>query len=637
MANADAVEIGGIWYNLVSKAKLAEVTQNPNGGYKGDVVIPKTVEYKKITYDVTSIGKNAFSYCNNMTSITIPNSVTSIGEEAFYSCSTTDEIGLTSIELPNSVTIIDSYAFGYCSGLKSITIPNGVTSIGVCAFRFCSSLTSIEIPNSVTSIEHAAFEGCVNLVSVVISNSVTSLVHTFEGCTNLTSVTIPNSVTSLDATFEGCTNLSSITIPNNVTSVSNDTFKGCSSLTSIVIPNSVNNIGNEAFQYCSSLTSITIGSGVTSIASLSFANCSELADVYCYAKELPWTSDDAFQNSYVKYTTLYVVKELLDDYKATEPWKNFKEILPIGGSSGGGDYEYVDLGLPSGTKWASKNVGANNPEDAGDIFAWGETTAKTTFTENNYLYGTSLTDMTKYNSSDGLTTLETSDDAATVNWGSDWRMPTVVEWRELRDKCTREWTTVNGITGYTFTGPNGNQIFLPCGFDNFWGNGAGYYWSSSLSETYETAAWNVDYDKGGFYIDHKEPTGFDHRYTGRNIRPVHNDASPAPITQKCATPTISYSSGKLRFTCETPDVEFFYDISSTDNRNGKGSEVDVTPIYTINVYASKDGYLDSDIATADINMTCDDASSYVRGDLTGDGKVDVIDHVELTKIIMKQE
>ena len=108
VASADAVEIDGIYYNLVSKLKNAEVTWNPNN-YSGAVTVPETVTYNNVTYNVTSIGETAFSDCSGLTSITIPNSVTSIGD----------------------------YAFDGCSGLTSIIIPNSVTSIGNCAFNDC--------------------------------------------------------------------------------------------------------------------------------------------------------------------------------------------------------------------------------------------------------------------------------------------------------------------------------------------------------------------------------------------------------------------------------------------------------------------------------------------------------------------
>ena len=128
--SAGAVEINGVYYNLVKKAQ-AEVTSNPNK-YSGAVVIPATVDYDGVTYDVTSIGEEAFRGCSGMISVTIPNSVTFIGEDAFRDCS-----GLTSINIPNTITSLEEYVFYGCSGLTSVTIPNSVTSIGEEAFEYC--------------------------------------------------------------------------------------------------------------------------------------------------------------------------------------------------------------------------------------------------------------------------------------------------------------------------------------------------------------------------------------------------------------------------------------------------------------------------------------------------------------------
>ncbi len=160
-------------------------------------------------------------------------------------------------------------------------------------------------------------------------------------------------------------------------------------------------------------------------------------------------------------------------------------------------HDFVDLGLPSGTKWATCNVGATDPEDYGDYFAWGETTIKETYSWSTYKYcNGSATTLTKYcnNSSygnegftDTLTTLEAGDDAATANWGVGWRMPTREEMNELYSNCTYEWTTQNGVSGEKFTGPNGNSIFLPAAgyrngteFVSANSIGNGFYWSRML-------------------------------------------------------------------------------------------------------------------------------------------------------------
>ena len=327
-ASAYDVEVDGIYYNLVSKGKIAEVTEG-DGKYSGSITIPSSIKVNDAKYTVTSIGKSAFSFCTGLTSITIPNSVTSIGESAFFNCSS-----LTSITIPNSVTSIESGAFRLCSSLTSITIPNSVTSIVWGCFSGCSSLTSVTIPNSVTSIDMVAFEGCSGLTSVTIPNSVTSIgASAFKGCSGLTSVTIPNSVSKIEMdTFSDCSGLTSVTIPNSVASIEYGAFSGCSSLTSITIPNSVTSIGRYAFSDCSSLTSITIPNSVRIIESGAFQSCSNLENVYCYAEKFSRIGDDIFKDSYIEYATLHVPSSALSYYQTTEPWSGFGTIKTLEGT-----------------------------------------------------------------------------------------------------------------------------------------------------------------------------------------------------------------------------------------------------------------------------------------------------------------
>ena len=206
-------------------------------------------------------------------------------------------------------------------------------------------------------------------------------------------------------------------------------------------------------------------------------------------------------------------------------------------------HDYVDLALPSGTLWATCNVGASKPEEYGYYFAWGETVPfgqEDTSNTRNYAYagndtktyydwGTykwcegSSTTMTKYcnNSSygyngftDGKTELDLEDDAAYVNWGQNWCMPTQTQWDELRTNCTWTWKT----NGYEVTGTNGNSIFLPAaGYRNsnsISGLLKGYYWSRTLNEVVSKKALYLNFLSSNVYLYSIE------RYYGLSVRPV---------------------------------------------------------------------------------------------------------------------
>ncbi len=171
-------------------------------------------------------------------------------------------------------------------------------------------------------------------------------------------------------------------------------------------------------------------------------------------------------------------------------------------------YNAVDLGLPSGTLWADRNVGADSPEAYGDYFAWGETEPKSTYNWSTYKWCRDgwAHNMTKYctdgydvycyyDTGDNKTVLDLEDDAAYVNMGAEWRMPTNDEQKELRNNCTWTWTTQSGTKGYRVTGPNGKSIFLPAaGYRNdsdlIDAGSEGYYKSASLYES-NANAWGL--------------------------------------------------------------------------------------------------------------------------------------------------
>ena len=193
--------------------------------------------------------------------------------------------------------------------------------------------------------------------------------------------------------------------------------------------------------------------------------------------------------------------------------------LPING------HEWVDLGLPSGLKWATCNVGASAPEDYGDYYRWGDTNNRGLCDWDVYKWcNDSYNSMTKYCTNrkygtvDNKTTLDPEDDAAHVEWGGTWRMPTLDEQKELLNNCTCTKTTQNGVVGYNVTGPNGNSIFLPAaGYGYKWvfneRDSSGYYWSSSLRSSRNDGAYHL-------YFGSEAVTASSSRCYGMFVRPV---------------------------------------------------------------------------------------------------------------------
>ncbi len=210
----------------------------------------------------------------------------------------------------------------------------------------------------------------------------------------------------------------------------------------------------------------------------------------------------------------------------------------------GKEHAYVDLGLPSGTLWATANVGAETELDYGDYFAWGETKPKDDYSWATYPWYTEESGnkyLDKYNNDetyarpgttpDNKTTLEPADDAATANWGSDWCMPTIEQWNELSnsDNCAWQWVTMTDadgtkVNGYRVTSTrNDNYIFLPAagyrsGSSLYRAGSSGHYWSSSLYSSYPLSAYYLYFNLGG----HGWYYGY--RYRGQSVRPVRVSA-----------------------------------------------------------------------------------------------------------------
>ena len=288
-----------------------------------------TITSCEINENCKFIYDRAFSQCNYLLSITIPNSVLCISQYAF------SESQLSFVVIPNSVINIGDYAFYKCGNMKSVNIGDGATRIGHYAFSNCGNLNAITIPESVTCIGSKVFDGCNSLVSftaksdvdfssasvyftqngiryqvlnknsVAVASPISSYSsysgnivipatvtagntfnvisinnRVFYGCSGLTSISIPESITSIDGSaFYDCSKLKTVNLGNSITSIGNSAFYNCDALTSITIPETVTSIGNQAFYDCGGLKSVSIPNSVTTIGSQAFYKCVSLRTI----------------------------------------------------------------------------------------------------------------------------------------------------------------------------------------------------------------------------------------------------------------------------------------------------------------------------------------------------------------------
>ena len=525
LASAETVEIDGINYNLITKGQVAEVT-NKQGGYSGDVVIPKTVTYNGVEYTVTTLGAGISLFLDKLNSISIPPTVNLIKDGALFTFNeiiiyitdleawfninfdcpeyppfssfrlflngieinnlTIPQIkqinnyifrgcsSLNSVTIPSCVEVIGENSFAGCTNLTSLTISNGVSKIGNGAFWGCTGLTSVNMPNSVTSVGSSAFKNCTGLESINLSSSMATIGGSaFEGCYSLTSMTIPNGVTHIDSyTFNGCSGLTSVTIPGSVTSIGEYAFMGCKGLKSITIPNSVTSINSSAFDGCSGLTSVSIPNNVKYLGNCSFRMCSSLTSIII-GSNVDWIQSLAFSFcSELKDVYCYSNNVLGNDH---------------------GDHDRTDSNAfeSSYIEYATLHV----PLDFIDAF-----------------------------------------------------------------RSEKPWKDFGTIV--------------------------------SLEE------------------------------------------DDVPEIKKCATPEINYANGKVYLSCETEGVEFISEVKVDDAKKYYDSEFNLSQTYKITVYATKDGYENSDVTTREIVI--ENGLPSLFGDLNKDGKVNVADHVKLSDIIMNK-
>ncbi len=569
-----------------------------------------------IPNSVTSIENGVFNACSSLTSVTIPNSVTSIGGTAFGFCSS-----LTSVTIPNSVTSVENRAFSGCTSLTSITL-NWTDSESILPFNTNWYLPTVPsyytYPEGLESLYYEKGWPSQFTLECVISNGtveITPSLATYPYGTDVTLTVTPND----GQEFLGWNDMN-MENPRTITITGNTTLEGyCTSYVYHTITIGEVQNGNLSVDYTTAKVGDVIT--ITPTAEYGYENpnievttengevieviVSKLGD---YSFTMP--DDNVTITGYFRPKTIDVtltannctitseigtLQDSTGTYGADYQSEITLVVTPNNGytfkqwSDGNTDnprtivvtqnivltavceetivvFEAVDLGLPSGTLWANMNVGATAPYEYGNYYAWGETKTKGIYTWNNYKYGTEG-NLTKYNATDGLTTLESTDDAASVNLGGTWRMPTDDELTELIENCTWTWTdnyNGTGVAGQIVTSnTNSNSIFLPAsGYRisndvSFLGSN-GYYWSSSLNTTKN--ARNVYLSSDNVSMDYF----IGYRYTGVSVRPVKTQQPTTQIYYN-ATEDLSTSVGST-----LGSVNLVADSCTYDSTTGDG-------------------------------------------------------------------
>ena len=266
---------------------------------KGHILLSFCNQIQSVTIpeSVTSIGKSAFEHCSNLDSLTINGVATSmIGAYAFASCTSLTSLslvgsfqtigdsafvncGMTSLTIDATITSIEKYAFS-SRFLTSLSLTGNVQKIGDYAFANCTSLTSLSLTGNVQKIGDHAFDSCSSLYTVTLPKSLTSIgSYAFDSCTSLDSIEIPGKVTEIGDCAFHLSGLTSVKIDEGVQSTGADMFNGCAKLTTVTFPESLTTIADGSFASCSNLNHVKIPARVTCIGDSAFSNCTSLSEI----------------------------------------------------------------------------------------------------------------------------------------------------------------------------------------------------------------------------------------------------------------------------------------------------------------------------------------------------------------------
>ena len=638
-------ETDGICYTIGENNTASPTSANK--AISGALIIPSQVELNGKKYDVTSIGSEAFYSCSALTSVAIPNSVTSIGSSAFCDCR-----GLTSVVIGSGVTFIGDKAF-YNTNLKKTiwltnTPPSGYNNAtgtvnyvsndqfsisNRVVYKFLSSYFDVDgiryVPVSPSdrtcdAIDCTYDESAenINIGKTVTNKGITLTVmkinpytcyqnkyikdvnlsfggdigdYAFQNCSALTTATINNQGAINSYAFQKCYALTTAKLGQKITSIGNNAFEYCSKLNSIVIPDAVTSIGSYAFSGCSSMISAKIGNGVKTINNYAFSECSTLHSI-TIPSAVTTIKNSVFNNC----TSL--AKVIISD-------SNNDLNLGSNGNSP------LFSSCPLDTVYIGRNINYSTSSNYGYSPFYRNTslravkiTDKETEISANEFYG--CTNLQRVIIGDGVTTIG--------NWAFSGCQSLKFfafgsQVANIGKEAFSDCSAVIEISSKAQAAPVcGSQALDDI---NKWD--CKLYVPDGCMAIYEAA----DQWKDFFFKEVGEGTA------------GQESGSHSGDDKKCETPTITVDGNNIKFDCKTSGVIFHYTLSSSEAKSDiTNSGIEVKNKYTITVYASKDGYIDSDAVQKDIQI----AAAGKLGDLNNDGKVDVADHVKLSDIIMNQ-
>ncbi len=677
-----------IYYDRVNESESNLSVVRGEIQYAGDVIIPSTVTIDDLTYTVTMIGEQAFMGCQELVSITMPETVCEVGVQAFD-----NDYNLEEISFSQNITSIRESAFSGCSKLTRVILPPKLTHLAPKTFQNCTELEVLIIPPSVQTIDNGnynannPFGGCSKLRKIVVDNLDSWLnlsfygdtqpfndYHLYVGEQELKDLVIPSHINSLKKyAFQNCTGLESITIPEHVTSIGSSAFAGIGTVKKLTVASGMLSLGRYALSGCypeiievpsmdiwmntisknimdngstifqyqliidgNVVEDLCIPEGITSVDERAFCGCTSIKTV-----SFPYTTTS------VGYLSFGYCSEL-------ETVNIRNGITFIGESAFSSCTKLKEVSLPNSiseispfcfsgcTSLKSIVIPEGVTRIRGGAF-WGCTSL-----ENVKIPNTVTVIGSEYESSNDFKTIRVFYNCTNLK---SIEIPNSVEHltsfcfygcsslssvklsdnlEYISDRCFAECTNLKYLTIGSGTKSMSYGAFSGC---------------TSLEEitcksleppTVQTQGWssyiptfnNVNFNNIGLHVPASAIETYQTTTPWMNFKAVSSIADNTNDERpKCATPTIRMNAGKLDFNCETEDVEFNYTIINSDNVKGKGNHVSLTQTTRIIVYASKKGYEDSNNASLELHI----------GDVDGNGVVNVADHVELSKIILNQK